>query len=86
MLRLLAKYQIEAEEKNKSLLTLNSLSEYMVENMIVSSQKQAKDLLVEPIDHELVIVKNTEGKEFYKVNLQYDVLEKLANGEYDDIK
>jgi hypothetical protein len=85
IIKFLAKYQLEAEEKNKKLLTLPALSDLLVEHMIVSSSKQAQELLVEPIDHEIIIEKNIDGKNVYKVQLQEEVMEKLVNGEYDNI-
>ena len=85
IIKFLAKYQLEAEEKNKKLLTLTQLSDLLVENMIVSSQKHAQDLLVEPIDHEIIVEKNIDGRIVYKIQLQYEVMEKLVNGDYDNI-
>ena len=85
IIKFMAKYQLEAEEKNKKFLTLSSLSDLLVENMIVSSPKQAIELLIEPIDHEIIVEKNVDGKNVYKVQLHYEVMEKLVNGEFDNV-
>jgi len=53
--------------------------------MIVSSTKQAVELLIEPIDHEIIVEKNVEGKNIFKVQLQDEVMEKLVNGDYDNV-
>jgi hypothetical protein len=84
VIKFLAKYQLEAEEKNKKLLTLQTLSDLLVENMIVSSMKQVHELLIDPKDHEIVVEKNIEGKTYFVVQLQDEVMEKLVNGDYDN--
>jgi hypothetical protein len=36
------------------------------------------------MDHDIIVKSQNQRKEIYKLNLDQEIIEKIANGEYDD--
>ena len=84
MIKIIADHQLqERESKPRKYLNKNMLSEKLVEDMIYSSMQNIQELLNEPIDHGIIVEKNIDGKIFYKIDLNEDIIEKLVKGEFD---
>ena len=83
IIKAIAEYQINSEAINT--LTLSALRDLLIENMIVSNSSQIKDLLLEPMDHDLIVERNgKQGKSYYKLNLEVEMLSNIVNGNYDE--
>lgn len=88
--------EVEGEEAAASLIiksakgfTLKQLYENCIEEMILSSEQQLRENLLEIIDHKVFIeMKNYQGKSIYTMTYSKQVLEKIVDGtiENDDAK
>ena len=86
MIKIIAEHQLQQREnKSKKYMNKIMLSEKLVEGMIYSSMQNLQELLNEPIDHGIIVEKNIDGKIFYKIDLNEELIEKLVKGEFDII-
>ncbi len=76
MLKILAQYQLDNPKEPG--LTREKLYEQANDKMLISSQKQLKDCLVEFIDHKVILEKEeSDGKTHIVVQFPRDTLEKI---------
>jgi hypothetical protein len=80
MIKKLAEIQLG---KDKKKLTLDNLADIMIMEMIATSKDNLRNMIMEPKDHEIIIVKEINGYEYYTLNLEKEILQKLKDGEYD---
>lgn len=67
-------------------LTLKILTEILMDKMIVNSLNQVKEMLIEPMDHSLIVEKAIKnGKTVYKLNLNDQVVSDIASGAFDSL-
>ena len=68
-------------------MTIKGIVDYLISNGsgICNNQNRFNELILEPIDHEIIINKatNKSNKEIYKLNLDKEIVEKIARGDYD---
>ncbi len=85
VLKLMAQIQLKGD---LSLMTPKALVDFMLDNGygICNNQNRFMELILEPLDHEIIVEKilKKNNKQVYKLNLDNDVLEKIASGEYDN--
>ena len=84
LLKEIAKLQLR-EEFDK--MTIKGIVDYLISNGsgICNNQNRFNELILEPIDHEIIINKatNKSNKEIYKLNLDKEIVEKIARGDFD---
>lgn len=68
-------------------MTLKGIVDYLVDKGtgICNNQNKFNDLILEALDHEIVVKKkcSKNNKEIYKLNLDKEIITKLVKGEYD---
>jgi hypothetical protein len=71
-----------------SQLTPKAIVEYILENGygICNTQTRFMELIFEPMDHEIIVEKMLpkNNKQIYKLNLDIEIIEKIANGDYEN--
>jgi hypothetical protein len=86
MIKIIAKTQLKGNTLN---LTIKNLTNLLIDEMIASSQNQVLEYLIEPLDHNLIVVRNSNSSSksysFYKLNLTDEILSKFDIGEFDDL-
>jgi hypothetical protein len=80
MINKMAEVQLSREKKK---LTLDNLADIMIMEMIATSKDNLRNMIMEPKDHEIIVIKDINGVETYSLNLEKEILQKLANGDYD---
>jgi len=86
VVKVMAQIQLKGD---LSLMTPKALVDYMTDNCIgiCNNQNRFMELILEPKDHEVVVEKvlPKTNKQIYKLNIDQENLEKLANGEFDKL-
>ena len=84
LLKELAKLQIK-EDYDK--MTIKGIVDYLISTGtgICNNQNRFYDLILEAVDHGIVVNKpcNKNNKEIFKLDLDKEIVEKIANGGFD---
>lgn len=84
LLKELAKLQIK-EDYDK--MTIKGIVDYLISTGtgICNNQNRFSELILEAIDHDIVVTKicNKNNKEIYRLDLDKEIVEKIANGDFD---
>lgn len=83
MIKIIAKLQLK---NNTSSLVLKNLTNYLIDDMIASSQNQVLEYLIEPMDHGLIVERKNTSQTYYKLNVSDEILNKFEKGEYDNLE
>ena len=86
VVKVMAQIQLKGD---LTMMTPKALVDYMTDNCIgiCNNQNRFMELILEPKDHEVVVEKvlPKTNKQIYKLNIDQENLEKLANGEFDKL-
>ncbi len=83
IVKAMAEYQLN-NEGGSGLLTHNILCDLLKDQRILTNSTQIKGLLIEPMDHDIIIERQKQGKLVYKLNLNIEILSDLVRGDYDE--
>ncbi|EAS04912.2 origin recognition complex subunit 2 (macronuclear) [Tetrahymena thermophila SB210] len=65
-------------------LTLKELLEMLIDEMILNSEQQLKENLLEILDHKVIISIENQQKTYYTMNFSRQILEKIVNNKLED--
>ena len=84
MIKIIGEFQISNDNKIYN-LTYKYLVDLMIDNAVVGGPAQVKNLLFEPMDHDVIVerIYNKNKKHYYKLNLSKEVIEDLISGKFD---
>ena len=88
MIKLIAIRQTSSNKDNQigEGLTFKVLTDMLIDEMIVTDNNQVKHMIIEPLDHNIIIErKNKKGNLTYRLNLSDDIINNIIDGQFDSL-